>query len=179
MEFSLPFMMHDLFSYSAKHNGRVLGYMGLIASVLQGGVTRRMPPLLTVKLGVLSCLASFFLLARLSTIKELYIAATLLAVTTATVVTGLNSLSSFEAGENERGGKLGNLRSWGQIGRAIGPLAFCTLYWWAGRDVAYQIGGLGMLGVAGLVFATLKTPINTVGEKVKVKDIKGSDEVEL
>jgi hypothetical protein len=173
MEFSLPFMTHDLFALTASGNGRLLGFMGLIASLLQGGVTRRLPPLLSVKIGVLSCLASFFLLSRLTTLPQLYAATALLAVTTATVVTGLNSLSSFEAGEGERGEKLGNLRSWGQIGRATGPLAFCTLYWWAGREVAYMVGGGGMLLVAGLVFAGLRTPAGS--EKVKIKDIKGAE----
>lgn len=170
MEFSLPFMTFDLFSYTAARNGRLLGYMGLIASLLQGGLTRRLPPLLAVKLGTTSCLLSLFLLARIDSERGLYIAATLLAVTTATVVTGLNALSSFEAGEGERGGKLGNLRSWGQIGRAAGPLAFCTLYWWAGREVAYTVGGTGMLGVSLLVFGGLKTPRGTEG--LKVKDLK-------
>lgn len=163
-------MTYDLFSYSAASNGRLLGFMGLIASILQGGVTRRLPPLLNVKLGVLACLASFILLANLQTPRQLYLAASLLAVTTATVVTGLNSLSSFEAGVNERGEKLGNLRSWGQIGRATGPLAFCTLYWWAGRQTAYLVGGSGMLAVAVLVFAGLKTPkgaVEAVGKKSK------------
>ena len=176
MEFSLPFMTFDLFGYDASKNGRLLGYMGLIASILQGGVTRRLPPLLSIRLGVVSCLASFIMLARIQTTSGLYGAATLLAVTTATVVTGLNALSSFEAGENERGGKLGNLRSWGQIGRATGPIAFCSLYWWAGREVAYLIGGSGMLFVTGLVFTSLKTPKGT--EKVKVRDVK-ADHVEL
>ncbi len=46
----------------------------------------------------------------------------------------------------------------GQVGRALGPLLFCTLYWWAGRDVAYAIGGAGMLGVGALVFGGLKAP---------------------
>lgn len=90
----------------------------------------------------------------------------MLAVTTATVVTGLNALSSFEAGEGERGEKLGNLRSWGQVGRATGPLAFCTLYWWAGREVAYQVGGTGMALVCGLVFIGLKTPKGLEGKKI-------------
>jgi len=173
MEFSLPFMTHDLFALTASGNGRLLGFMGLIASLLQGGLTRRLPPLLSVKIGVLSCLASFFLLARLTTLPMLYTATALLAVTTATVVTGLNALSSFEAGEGERGEKLGNLRSWGQIGRATGPLAFCTLYWWAGRETAYTVGGAGMLLVAGLVFAGLGTPAGS--EKVKIKDIKTAE----
>ena len=67
---------------------------------------------------------ALFLLARIDSVAGLYLATTLLAVTTATVVTGLNALSSFEAGEDERGAKLGNLRSWGQFGRGVGTVAF-------------------------------------------------------
>ncbi|PNS15435.1 Major facilitator superfamily domain-containing protein 10 [Sphaceloma murrayae] len=158
MEFSLPFMTYDLFSYGSKHNGKMLGFIGLVASLLQGGVTRRMHPLRVVQLGVVSCTAAFLLLGKLQTEKMLYVAAALLAVTSATVVTGLNSLSSFEAKDDERGGKLGNHRSWGQVGRALGPLGFCSLYWWAGRDVAYSVGAAGMCGVAALVFGGLKMP---------------------
>lgn len=158
MEFSLPFMTYDLFSYQSKENGKMLGFIGLVASILQGGVTRRMHPLRVVQLGVVSCTIGFFLLGQLQTQSMLYVAAALLAVTSATVVTGLNSLSSFEAEAGERGGKLGNHRSWGQVGRAIGPLGFCSLYWWAGRDVAYAVGGAGMCGVLALVFGGLKMP---------------------
>ncbi|CZS98176.1 hypothetical protein WAI453_011970 [Rhynchosporium graminicola] len=177
MEFSLPFMTYDLFGYTSARNGRLLGYMGLVASILQGGVTRRLPPLLSVRIGVVSCLLALFLLARIDTIGGLYLATTLLAVTTATVVTGLNALSSFEAGEDERGGKLGNLRSWGQLGRGIGPLLFTSVYWWAGREVAYTIGGMGVLGVSMIVFFGLKTPAGTEGKKIK--DLKGAEGVEL
>ncbi|KAL8703903.1 MAG: hypothetical protein Q9201_002915 [Fulgogasparrea decipioides] len=158
MEFSFPFMTYDLFAYTSPQSGRLLGFVGLLASILQGGVTRRLHPLRAIQIGVVSCVASFFLLGRMTTKAGLWTAASLLAITTATVVTGLNTLSSFEAAETERGGKLGNHRSWGQIGRALGPLLFCTLYWWAGRDIAYAIGGVGMLGVCTLVFGALKSP---------------------
>lgn len=158
MEFSLPFMTYDLFSYGSKQSGKLLGFIGLVASLLQGGVTRRMHPLRVVQLGVASAAVAFFVLSRLTTERGLYLAASLLAVTSSTVVTGLNSLSSFEAGVAERGEKLGNHRSFGQVGRALGPLIFCTLYWWAGRDTAYLVGGAGMVGVCGLVFGGLKAP---------------------
>lgn len=114
MEFSLPFMTYDLFGYSSSQSGRLLGFMGLVAAILQGSITRRLHPLKVVQLGVVSCAVSFFVLGRLTTEVGLWAAASLLAVTTATVVTGLNSLSSFEAAEGERGGKLGNHRSWGK-----------------------------------------------------------------
>lgn len=187
MEFSLPFMTYDLFSYQAKDSGRLLGFIGLVASLLQGSVVRRMHPLKVVQMGVVSCTIAFLMLGRVQTQGALYGAAALLAVTSATVVTGLNSLSSFEASADERGNKLGNHRSFGmftespveigplankcigQVGRALGPLIFCTLYWWAGRETAYAMGAAGMVAVCGLVFGGLKVPPGTenVGKKVK------------
>ena len=126
MEFSLPFMTFDLFGYTSSQSGRLLGFMGLIASVLQGSVTRRLHPLRVVQLGVVACAAAFFALGRLTTPTGLWGAATLLAITTGTVVTGLSSLSSFEATEGERGGKLGNHRSWGEFSQYIN-LVMCVL----------------------------------------------------
>jgi predicted MFS family arabinose efflux permease len=166
MEFSLPFMTYDLFGYGSKESGKLLGFIGLVASLLQGAVVRRMNPLKNVQFGVLSCAGAFIILAQVESERGLYIAATLLAVTSSTVVTGLNSLSSFEAASNERGGKLGNHRSFGQAGRAIGPLLFCTLYWWAGRDMAYFTGAAGMFGVCALVLGSLKNPAGLKVTKV-------------
>ncbi|KAI1379139.1 MFS general substrate transporter [Hypoxylon crocopeplum] len=167
MEFSLPFMTYDLFQYNSAQNGRLLGYVGLVASILQGGVTRRLPPLLTVRIGVSACLLAFALLGRINTVGSLYLAATCLATTSATVVSGLNTLSSFEASEGERGGKLGILRSWGQLGRGLGPILFTSVYWWAGREVAYGAGALGILSVTFLVFAGLKSPPGSIKKKIR------------
>lgn len=164
LEFSLPFLSATLYANSnidttmspSALNGRLLSLMGLIASLLQGTIVRRLPPLITVRLGVVSCAISFFLLARASSMVDLYISGAFLAVTSATVVTGLNSLGSLEAAEGERGVVLGRLRSWGQVGRAMGPLLFCSLFWWVGREVAYTTGGVVMVGVVGAVFTVLR-----------------------
>lgn len=167
MEFSLPFMTYDLFGYTSAKNGRLLGFVGLVASLLQGGVTRRLPPLLSIKIGVVACLVAFALLGRITSVSMLYVAAACLAATSATVVTGLNSLASFEAAEGERGGKLGILRSWGQAGRGLGPVLFTSVYWWAGREVAYTIGAAGIAGVAAVVYGGLRSPPGS--EKAKAK----------
>jgi predicted MFS family arabinose efflux permease len=162
LEFSLPFLITtSLFPdhpSPSKLNGRLLGFVGLIAAVLQGSIVRRLPPLTVVRIGVVACTLAFFLLAYVQTQGGLYAAGALLAVTSATVVTGLNSLGSFEAGEGERGKVLGKLRSWGQFGRATGPIVFCSLFWWAGREVAYLTGGTAMVAVLALVFGGLKHP---------------------
>ncbi|KAL2863561.1 putative tetracycline transporter [Aspergillus lucknowensis] len=162
MEFSLPFLTATFYTTSTASpsalNGRLLSTMGLIASILQGSVVRRLPPLLTVRIGVVCATISFFLLSRVSSLPGLYAAAALLAVTSATVVTGLNSLGSLEASEEERGVVLGRLRSWGQVGRAAGPILFCSLFWWVGREVAYLTGSVVMAGVCVGVFFGLRAP---------------------
>jgi hypothetical protein len=162
MEFSLPFLITSVLYPNllspSKLNGRLLGFVGLIASLLQGSIIRRLPPLTVVKIGVISCTAAFFLLSRIQDTFGLYSAGALLAVTSSSVVTGLNSLGSFEAKESNRGEVLGSLRSWGQFGRALGPIVFCSLFWWAGHETAYLTGAACMLGVTGLVFGFLKAP---------------------
>ncbi|KAF7719077.1 MFS-type transporter [Penicillium ucsense] len=164
LEFSLPFVTAAFYGERLQHsspsalNGRLLSMMGLIASLLQGTIVRRLPPLVVVRAGVVTCSISFFVLARASSITGLYSAGALLAMTSATVVTGINSLGSLEAQEVERGAALGQLRSWGQVGRALGPLLFCTLFWWAGREVAYITGGTMMVGVGVIVFTMLQSP---------------------
>jgi len=163
MEFSLPFLITSILypdhPSPSKLNGRLLGFVGLIASILQGAVVRRMAALTVVKTGVVSCTIAFFLLSKVQSTGQLYAAGTLLAITSATVVTGLNSLGSFEAKASNRGEVLGALRSWGQFGRALGPLVFCSMFWWLGRETAYQIGGTCMLGVVAVVFGGLKAPV--------------------
>ncbi|KAJ9504342.1 hypothetical protein H2202_000398 [Exophiala xenobiotica] len=162
LEFSLPFLITSVLypdhASPSKLNGRLLGFVGLIASLLQGSIVRRLPPLTVVRVGVVSCTLAFFLLVRVQSTTGLYGAGALLAVTSATVVTGLNSLGSFEAKESNRGEVLGALRSWGQFGRALGPIVFCSLFWWAGRQTAYTVGGCCMLGVTTALFTLLKSP---------------------
>ncbi|OQE34351.1 hypothetical protein PENCOP_c019G07241 [Penicillium coprophilum] len=164
MEFSLPFLTTTLYAGStttaspAALNGRLLSLMGLVASLLQGTLTRRLPPLMTLRAGVVACTISFFCLAHVSSPSGLYAVGALLAVTTATVVTSLNSLGSFEAQDADRGAALGRLRGWGQAGRAAGPILFCSLFWWAGREAAYTTGGFAMCAVTVAVFSLLKSP---------------------
>ncbi|KAK6501903.1 hypothetical protein TWF481_009722 [Arthrobotrys musiformis] len=173
MEFSLTFMTFELFSFSAADNGRLLGFVGLTASLLQGSFTRRAPPHIVVKTGLLASAISFLLLARIDTKGMLYVAAFFLAVTSATVVTGLTALASFCVGEEDRGRRLGGFRGSGQIGRACGPVLFCSLYWWAGREVAYGVGAASMLSVMGIAWGGLDRGAKAVKAKVTEEDKKG------
>lgn len=125
MEFSLPFMTYDLFNYDSAHNGRLLGFIGLVAALLQGSIVRRLRPGVVVKLGLVACITAFTLLARVASQSALYAAATCLAVTSASVVMSLTALASLRVEETQRGAVMGAFRSAGQAGRALGPLLFC------------------------------------------------------
>jgi len=52
------------------------------------------------------------------------------------------------------------------VGRACGPLLFCSLYWWAGREVAYNTGAACMIAVILFAWSGLDT---TVQASVKKK----------
>lgn len=172
MEFSLTFMTFELFGFSAKDNGKLLGFVGLTASLLQGSFTRRAPPHMVVKVGLLASGTSFLLLAKLQTKGMLYLAAFFLAVTSATVVTGLTALASFRVGEEDRGARLGAFRGSGQIGRALGPVLFCSLYWWAGREVAYVVGAAGMILVMIIAWPGLNESAQLMAKKAKAVEEK-------
>ncbi|KAA8913227.1 hypothetical protein FN846DRAFT_930144 [Sphaerosporella brunnea] len=105
----------------------VLGYIGLLASLLQGGFSRR------AKAGVVAKLACsappHFFSSQKQTARMLYLAATFLAVTSA----ALRSARRTGAGNGE-------FRS----AVTILTIIHSSLYWWAGKDTAYVVGGVGM-----------------------------------
>lgn len=174
-EFTLTFLTYDLYGFTNSQNGRLLGFIGILSSILQGGYTRRSksPPLRFVKSGIQACVMSLVLLSILPVLKErangrtegeidrlslivLYCAASLLAYVSASVVNSLNTLASLECDEDQRtngmaaiprGKTLGEFRSAGQLGRALGPLFATGLYWSKGPRMSYTSCGIGSCAV--------------------------------
>lgn len=174
--YSIP-VTYDLYSFTNAQNGRLLGLIGVLSSLLQGGYIRRSKkaPLGFVRYGLLACLTSLALLALLPLLhpgphaKEgemnrvsmlvLYSAAVTLAYVSASVVNSLNTLASLECDERSgssdqssstsiaRGKALGDFRSSGQLGRAFGPLFATGLYWARGPTLCYTVCGLGSFAV--------------------------------
>ncbi|KDE08560.1 hypothetical protein, variant [Microbotryum lychnidis-dioicae p1A1 Lamole] len=188
-EFTLTFLTYTLFDYTNAQNGRLLGYIGVLASLLQGGYVRRMksstsgPPRL-VRTGIWTCFISLVLLAILPHVGSmsptsrfsnanifLYSAATGFAYVSSTVVTSLTALVSFEtdsdvenvkSGKKSHGEALGKFRSSGQLGRALGPLISTMVYFVWGPTWAYALGSIGMAVVASKWSRGM-------GKKIKVK----------
>ncbi|KAF9313755.1 hypothetical protein BG003_004871 [Podila horticola] len=239
MEFTLTFLTFHLFDFSHMQQGALLGYIGILSSLIQGGYVRRVAHKVGEKRMViqgmmaaaigLGCIAlvstggdsslgqeksssSTTLLSsigveqairdtvawlnaqewsRRSKMWGLYAGATGLAVTSATVVNCLTSLASLvcdmgsdeqeQVGQGSKGKKknklepigkglaLGRFRSWGQLGRAAGPIAACSLYWRVGPLVCYGVASLAVGCVTVLASRILpevrKMPIRTAIHK--------------
>lgn len=143
-------MFSTVFDWSNSQNGALIGSIGIISALLQGGYVRqtvsRVGEGRMARRGVISCAAGLVLLSVVprftpersaTAVRFLQMAAVCLAFTSATVVSSLTSFASLQCDEVvdrvtgkpvrghpqlSKGVALGVFRSAGQLGRAIGPL---------------------------------------------------------
>lgn len=139
-----------VFDWSNSQNGALIGSIGIISALLQGGYVRQAISKLgegkMARRGVLSCavglallsmVPQFTLQSSVTAVRLLQMAAICLAFTSATVVNSLTSFASLQCDEVvdpvtgkpvqahprlSKGVALGVFRSAGQLGRAVGPL---------------------------------------------------------
>ena len=142
--------LSKVFDWSNSQNGALIGSIGIISAVLQGGYVRRAVAKVgegkMARRGAISCGAGLVLLSMVprfalersaTAVRLLQLAAVCLAFTSATVVSSLTSFASLQCDEVvdrvtgkpvqahpqlSKGVALGVFRSAGQLGRAIGPL---------------------------------------------------------
>ncbi|RKP26418.1 major facilitator superfamily domain-containing protein [Syncephalis pseudoplumigaleata] len=148
--YTLTFLTHDVHGFTPMQNGKLLGLVGVVSAVVQGGYVRRSAYRIGEKRIVLQG------------IFWLWTAALLLAFTSATVVNCLTALASMQCDDEAesmrvakplvRGMALGHFRSSGQLGRAAGPLLACTIYWLAGPVFCYTSGAVGVLLIALVIY---------------------------
>lgn len=139
-----------MFDWNNKQNGILIGSIGIVSALLQGGYVRRAIPKvgegMMARRGILSCSLGLIFLTVVPVlvanhgtmaVRLLQGAAVCLAFTSATVVNSLTSYASLQCDEGvdedtgkphmehpqlAKGKALGEFRSSGQLGRAIGPL---------------------------------------------------------
>lgn len=160
MEFTLVFLTFDILDYSHMQQGKLLGYMGIVSALIQGGYVRRKVQTVSEKViivqGMIACAAGLYCLS--STVESayasywLYAGVTCLAFTSGTVVNCLTSLASLQCHDDSdksdplsKGRALGEFRSFGQLGRAFGPIFASGAYWIFGPGPCYGIGSVIMV----------------------------------
>lgn len=170
MEFTLVFLTFDIFDYTNIQQGKLLGFIGIMSSLIQGGYVRRKAHAVGEKKivlqGVVACTCGLIMFTILAFLREgvswLYFGAFFFAVTSGTVVSCLTSLASMQCTGNDsrlaRGRALGLFRSCGQLGRAFGPLVACGVYWAYGPVVCYGFGALCMLFIASTIIVYVPQP---------------------
>ncbi|OBZ70300.1 Major facilitator superfamily domain-containing protein 10 [Grifola frondosa] len=177
VEFTLTFLTFDLFDWNNKQNGALIGSIGIISALLQGGYVRRALPKIgegkMAQRGISSCAIGLVLLAIMPhmvaehgtvAVRLLQGAAVCMAFTSATVVNSLTAYASLQCDEAAldadtgkplaehpqlaKGTALGKFRSSGQLGRAIGPLLACASYWTFGPSLTYAISAFAMFALS-------------------------------
>jgi MFS family permease len=166
MEFTLTFLTFDVHQFSNMDQGKLLGTIGILSALLQGGYVRRQASTVTnqikqAKLGMQACILAFVGIAYSAAFARtiyLWMGATGFAVASATVVNAFTAIVSLQCdGDAHKGKILGELRGYGQLGRALGPITACSLYWWLGPVWCYSIGSVCMLLLFIRVDAALST----------------------
>lgn len=153
MEFTLPFLALDRFAFTYVQQGKLFGFLGILSVLVQGGYVRRVKgPEKIAKQGMVGCvigLAVLGLVASLgASIRYLYLGVAFLAFASATVVSCLTSLLTLAVEQSNNRDRsaaaLGRFRSFGQLGRALGPMAACSIYWSLGPASCYYVGAVSL-----------------------------------
>ncbi|ORX86020.1 MFS general substrate transporter [Basidiobolus meristosporus CBS 931.73] len=171
MEYTITFLTFDIFDFNNMQQGKLLGFIGILSALLQGGYVRRMAYKVGEKRiviqGVAGCALglgsiAFFAIGRRS-MPWLYVGAAFLAFTSATVVNCLTALVSLHCDQElndqlARGHVLGTFRAYGQIGRAAGPVAASTFYWIFGSTHCYGFGCITMVIITMVISHYVQQP---------------------
>ncbi|KAI0750752.1 MFS general substrate transporter [Daedaleopsis nitida] len=195
VEFTLTFLTFDLFDWNNKQNGALIGSIGIISALLQGGYVRRAMSKIgegnMARRGISSCAVGLVLLALLPqalpnyptvALRLLQGAAVCMAMTSATVVNALTAYASLQCDdvtvdpdtgktmeehpELAKGKALGKFRSSGQLGRAIGPLFACASYWTFGPSLTYAVSAVAMFTLSARM-RSVTTRRTVVGAKAQ------------
>lgn len=146
MEFTLTFLCIERFGFTIKQNGYLFLYIGLMLIFVQGFLVRRLMPILGEVviswIGLCSGVIAFGLLAYARSTFCLYCALFFFSLCGGYVIPAVSSLISRKAHASNQGRYLGNFRSSGALGRAIGPLMAASIYFYFGSAISYCVGSL-------------------------------------
>ncbi|KAL0893210.1 hypothetical protein ABMA27_014818 [Loxostege sticticalis] len=167
LEFTITFLTHHTFEYTAMQQGKMFLVIGVIMALLQGGAARRLNATGAEKAAraALALTPPSFLCVALAAlpgpplltpIAWLWLGLVLFAISTAFAVSCMTSMAAGQAPQQARGAVLGSLRSLGALARAAGPLVAAAVYWCSGAAITYTIGSVFLIIPAVMIFR-LKT----------------------
>jgi MFS family permease len=159
METSLVYLCYQRFNYDEKHNGYLMGFLGVCSILTQGVIVRRlfkkMRETVVLTIGLL-CSTSGFLCVGFATVPGiLYLGVGLLALGGGLVNPSTTGLISLYASASEQGRVLGIFRSLGSLARAITPIIAGVVFFTVGANWLYCVAAALALSSCAL---SLKLP---------------------
>ncbi|KAH8383031.1 hypothetical protein KR009_006305 [Drosophila setifemur] len=145
LEFTVTFLMYHKFGYTSMDQAKMFLTTGVIMTLLQGSVVRRLPEAKIKGYAIFSLyliVPAFVLVGLAEGSRMLYAGMTLFAISTAFAVTCLTTLVSKYGNDDQKGSVLGIFRSLGALARALGPFVGCIAFWCVGSKITYIAGGL-------------------------------------
>lgn len=146
METSLTFLATQRFGYTAKENGMLLAYLGIVSVITQGYIVRKLLkvaneiPVLTS--GMAFTAVSLMIVGFATQPWMLYVGLGGLAFGSGLVNPSTSGLISLYAGADEQGRVLGIFRSLGALSRAITPVLAGIIFWRFGSRSIFVVGAV-------------------------------------
>lgn len=125
LEFTVTFLMYHKFGYTSMDQAKMFLTTGVVMTVLQGSVVRRLPEAKIKSYAIFSLyliVPAFILVGLAESSAMLYTGMILFAISTAFAVTCLTTLVSKYGNDDQKGSVLGIFRSLGALARALGPV---------------------------------------------------------
>ena len=164
MQPTFPLFGSIRFGLDERHVGYLFAFLGTISAIVQGGLVRRLVPIMgetrLIKLSGFPFIAGLLTIAFAGSVGMLLLGLALLAIGFGGTLPSIVSLLSRVAPPQLQGSVLGIGQSVGSLARIIGPTLAGVLYDLRGMEWPY-LGGACVAGAALLVALTLHDPKRT------------------
>ena len=173
MEQTFRLFTEDAFGMTDTGTGRVLGYVGVVMAVVQGGLihrlTRRFGEPRLVPAGAMTLGIGFALLALCPSLggwslPALFVASGVIGLGSGLINPSISSYISRQASAHAQGATLGFMQSLNALARVAGPVVGGAAYEFVGMTAPYALGAVGLCAAAAL--ALRLPPIRDVQQTV-------------
>jgi multidrug resistance protein len=146
METVFPLFTQHSFGWTARQNGYIFTYAGIVIVLMQGGMigqlVRRWGERSLLMAGLVMLAAGLALLSRSASLALLLVALGIVSLSDGAVTPMVSALLSFASPPDAQGEMLGLAQGVAGLGRVIGPLAAGSAYAIGGASAPFLLGSV-------------------------------------
>jgi len=167
LEATFALMTAKKFGFDAHQNGYLFAYIGILITLMQGGLIGYLVRIFgerkLVASGLFCMIFGLSLLPYSTNLRMLLLVLVILTFGNGATNPSISSLISRAAGPEDQGGILGVAQSMASLGRIVGPIWGGFVFDAFGYQYPYLTGGIFMALAFGLSLSTLKPKVLTRG----------------